>query len=110
MPSRKVYNFIIVLVTTSKLYEAKKIAQALLVKREAACINIIKGVSSLFRWKGKIQREKEVLLIIKTKRRLFRKMLKTIKKNHSYSVPEIIALPIVAGDEPYLEWIDEILN
>lgn len=102
-------KFIVVLVTASSLKEGKEIAKALLEKRQAACVNLVKNISSFFVWKGKIQAEDEVLLIIKSKRQIFDKMMKTIKSQHSYEVPEIIAFPIIAGDTAYLKWLDEIV-
>jgi len=108
MSSKKIKDFMVLMVTVSTLKEAKKIAQALLTKKEAACVNIIKDITSFFHWKGKVQRTSEVLLIIKGKKDIFNKMLKTIKNHHSYTVPEIIALPIIAADKPYLRWLDEV--
>ena len=101
-------SYIVILVVASSLKEAKKIAQALLVKKEAACVNIIRDISSFFWWQGKIQKAREVLLLIKTSNNLFNKALKTVRKGHSYSVPEIIALPIKASNKAYLEWIEEV--
>jgi len=108
MSSKKIKDFMVLMVTVSTLKEAKKIAQALLTKKEAACVNIIKDITSFFHWKGKVQGASEVLLIIKGKKDIFNKMLKTIKNHHSYTVPEIIALPIIAADKPYLRWLDEV--
>lgn len=108
MSSKKTKDFMVLMVTASTPREAKKIAQILLAKKEAACVNIIKDITSFFHWEGKIQRTSEVLLIIKGKKHLFNKMLKTIKNHHSYTVPEIIALPIIAADKPYLKWLDEV--
>jgi periplasmic divalent cation tolerance protein len=73
----------------------------------AACVNIIDNIKSIFWWQGKIDKAKEVLLIIKTKKKLIDKLIKKVKSLHSYAVPEIIALPIIAGNKKYLEWIDE---
>ena len=100
-------DFIVILVTASSEEEAKKIAQSLVDKRLAACVNIIKNVYSLFWWQGKIDSAKEVLLVIKTRKALAAKLIKKIKSLHSYEVPEIIALPIVSGNKEYLEWINE---
>jgi periplasmic divalent cation tolerance protein len=70
-----------------------------------ACANIIFGVESRFWWKGRINKAKETLLILKTRRENFKRVEKEIKRIHSYEVPEIIALPIVAGSKSYLEWL-----
>jgi periplasmic divalent cation tolerance protein len=99
--------YTVVLVTASDKQEAEKIAQGLLSQRLAACVNMIEGITSVFRWQGKIDRATEVLLIIKTRKPLVKKVISQVKLLHSYEVPEIIALPIVAGSREYLEWIDE---
>lgn len=98
---------IVVFVTASSKKEAQKLASCLLQEKLAACVNVIDGVDSYFRWQGKIDKAKEALLMIKTKKLLFNKLLKKIKSLHSYEVPEIIALPIIAGNKEYLDWIDD---
>ena len=98
-------DYIVVFVTAKSEKEAEKIAQVLLKEKLAACVNIAPGLKSVFRWKGKISAEVEVLLMIKTKDRLFEKLKKKIIEIHSYDVPEIIALPILAGFEKYLDWL-----
>jgi len=101
-----VEDFIIILVTTSSEEEGRKIAQVLVEKRIAACVNIINDIESIYRWKGKISDEKEVLLLIKTRKKLYKSVEEEIRKLHSYEVPEIIALPIISGSKDYLYWID----
>lgn len=98
---------IVVLVTAPKEPEARKIANYLVTKKLAACVNIMPKIESFFWWEGKIDKAKEFLLVIKTKKQLFNKLVKAVKSKHSYSVPEIIALPIIAGNKDYLEWISE---
>jgi len=98
--------YIVVLITSPKSH-AKKIAESLLSKKLIACANIIKRVDSLFWWQKKIDGAKESLIIIKTKKNLFVKLVKAVKAMHPYQVPEIIALPILSGNKEYLEWIDE---
>ena len=97
---------IVILVTAKDKEEATKIAQGLLAAKLIACANIVEGVRSLFRWQGKIESSAEVLLILKTKRSLFKEVATKVKSLHSYQTPEIIALPIVAGSEDYLGWIN----
>ena len=99
-------HFIVIFVTASSEEEAEKIAQSLVEKRLVACVNIIKDVQSVFRWKGKILDEKELLLIIKTRKKLYKNVEKEVKNLHAYEVPEIIALPIISGSKDYLYWVD----
>jgi len=99
--------YIVVFVTVEKKQEAEKIARRLVEKKLAACVNVDQGVNSFFRWQGRVQNCREYLLVIKTKKSLFPRLEKEIKSCHSYSVPEIIALPIVAGEKKYLAWINE---
>lgn len=106
--SEKMY--LVVLITTSCKKEAEKIARILLEDRLAACINIVEKLNSFFWWQGKIDKAEESLLIIKTKKALFSQLVKRVKTIHSYTVPEIIALPIVKGERNYLEWLDESLR
>ncbi len=101
---------IVVFVTAKDRAEAKKISDQLLEKKLIACANIVEGVESVFWWQGKIDQAKETLIILKSKQSLFKKIVKTVKANHSYDVPEVIALPIVDGNPDYLKWIDESLG
>ncbi|KPK74381.1 MAG: hypothetical protein AMJ89_06480 [candidate division Zixibacteria bacterium SM23_73] len=98
-------DYIVVFVTAGSEKEGEKIAQALLKEKLAACVNIVPGLKSVFRWKGKISTEEEVLLMIKTKDGLFEKLKKRVIELHGYEVPEIIALGILAGYEKYLDWL-----
>ncbi len=98
-------GFIVVFVTCSSLEEAEKIGNSLVGKRLVACVNIMPEIESIFLWKGKIAKEKEVLLIAKSRMELFDSIQNEVRELHSYEVPEIIALPIEAGAEDYLEWI-----
>ena len=98
-------DYIVIFVTCASEKEGEKIGHALLEEKLAACVNIVPGLKSLFRWKGKISTEQEVLLIIKTKDTLFEKLKKRVIELHSYEVPEIIALGVLAGYEKYLDWI-----
>ncbi|MGD0795534.1 MAG: divalent-cation tolerance protein CutA [Dehalococcoidales bacterium] len=98
--------YIVVFITTKDADEAEKIGKTLVKRRQAACVNIVPEVSSHFWWKDKLNAAKESLLIVKTKESLLPDIIKSVKKAHSYSVPEIIALPIVGGNRDYLDWID----
>jgi periplasmic divalent cation tolerance protein len=99
-------EYIAVWVTAAKVEDAEMIARALLDQRLAACCNIMNGVRSLYRWEGKIVDEPEVLVVIKSRAELFEKIKGTVTAMHGYTVPEIIAFPVVNGSEPYLRWID----
>ena len=100
-------RYSVVLTTSSSVEEARKIAEALLDKKQAACINIVGPMESHFVWKGKSCTEKEYLIVIKAREDHFTKIKETILKTHSYDVPEIILLPIKKGFDRYLRWIDE---
>jgi len=99
-------HYIIILITTKNKKQATQIAQALLQSKLIACANIIDGVQSLFWWQGKIDSSKETLLILKTKKILFKKVEAKVKSLHSYQTPEIISLPIANGSKDYLGWIN----
>ena len=99
--------YIVLLITASNIEEANKIAELLLNQRKAACVNIVPRVSSLFWWQDKLDSAQESLLIVKTKASLLPEIISLVKGIHSYDVPEIIALPIVGGNQDYLEWIDK---
>ncbi|MDA8433791.1 MAG: divalent-cation tolerance protein CutA [Nitrospiraceae bacterium] len=100
-------EYIVVLITAQKEDEAVEIAREIVEGRLAACVNIVRGVRSLYRWQGKTEDEEEVMMVAKTRRALFADLTKRVKELHRYSVPEIIALPIVEGSEDYLEWLGE---
>lgn len=99
---------IVVLVTCGSEEEASKIGRSLVEEHLAACVNIISPVRSIYRWEGKVCDEKEWLLIIKTRSQRFEVLEKRIKALHSYSVPEIISLPIQEGAASYLDWLTEM--
>jgi periplasmic divalent cation tolerance protein len=98
--------YIIVHVTVKDIDEGRKIAKSLVKRRLAACVNIVPEVESHFWWKDKLETAKEAMLFIKTKEELLPELKKNIKKIHSYSIPEIIALPVTGGSRDYLEWIE----
>ncbi len=94
---------LVVLVTCSSAAEARRIANAVVEARLAACVNILPGaVTSIYRWKGKVESAKERLLLIKTSRKRLAKLRSAVERLHSYDVPEFIALPIAAGSPKYL--------
>ncbi len=103
-------SHLIVFMTTPNKEEAVKIVSTLLEEKLIACGNIIDSVSSFFWWKEKIEEEKEVLVIMKSNEKLFKKLSKRAEELHSYDVPEILALPIVDGLSSYLEWLKDCLE
>jgi len=97
--------YIVLLITTATAEEAQRISRVLLEQRKIACVNIVPEVSSFFWWQGKLDSAQESLLIIKTKALLLNEVVALVRENHSYDIPEIIALPIIGGNQNYLEWI-----
>ncbi len=100
-------KYCIVYTLTSNIEEAKKITHALVGKKLAACANIIQNVTSVYEWKGEVCEDGEYLILIKTKQELFEAVKSSILKNHSYELPAILMLPVEAGLEGFLKWIDE---
>lgn len=100
---------IVVLSTCATAEEAQRLARALVEKRLAACVNVIPGVRSVYRWKDVIEDDEEVLLLIKTSRPLIEELRGEIERLHSYEVPEVIALAVVDGSERYLAWMNREL-
>lgn len=97
---------IVVLSACDSEESAATLAHSLVEQRLAACVNIVPGARSVYRWQGKIEDASEWLLIIKSRRDLFDRLREAIAKTHSYEVPEVIALPVVDGSEAYLAWLD----
>jgi len=96
---------IVVLVTASSSEEAARLAQALVDERLAACVNVVPGLRSIYRWQERVETADEVLLIVKTARHLLPAATHLVQSLHSSTVPEVIALPIVGGAAPYLDWL-----
>ena len=103
-------GFRVVLITCGSREEAEKISKILVEEKLAACVNILSGVKSYFWWKGKVDEADEYLLIIKTSVEKIEKLFRKVKELHSYSVPEIISLPILEGNTEYLKWIEESIK
>ena len=89
---------------------ADALARGLVEARLAACVNIVPGARSVYRWNGKVEESKEWLLIIKSSRALARELIEELKRLHTYQVPEAVAIPIVDGSDAYLEWLDRELR
>ena len=103
-------NYIIVLVTTKDQQEAEKISQKLLKERLIACANIVSPVRSFFNWSGRTEKAEECLVVMKSRRDLFRQVAEHVKSLHSYEVPEVLALPIVDASKAYLDWMSVVLK
>lgn len=95
-----------VLMTAGSQEEAEQIARALVTELLAACVNVMPGVTSIYRWEGKVERDEEWLLVAKTRSEVLDELIGRVQALHSYDVPEIIALPITKGNETYLRWLD----
>ena len=101
------FQYILVYITTASREEAKKISKALLETELVACTNIIGEMHSAYHWQGQIEENQETILVAKTKLELFTELETKVKELHSYDCPCIIALPIIAGSEGYLEWLQQ---
>jgi periplasmic divalent cation tolerance protein len=100
----------VVLITCPDEESARFISHLLLTRRLAACVNIIPNITSYFWWgkrENSIHESREVILLVKTKQGLLRELTRTVKENHQYQIPEIIALPIVGGSKEYARWMDD---
>jgi periplasmic divalent cation tolerance protein len=98
---------LLVLMTAGSQEEAERIARTLVGEMLAACVNVIPGVTSIYRWQGEIQQDQEWLLVAKSRRDVLNDLVRRVQALHSYDLPEIIALPLVGGSEAYLRWLDE---
>jgi periplasmic divalent cation tolerance protein len=97
---------VVVLITTDSHESAYSLAKQLVASRKAACVNIVPRVDSVFWWEGNTESEQETLLIVKSKLSALPALIDLVRQLHTYDVPEIIALPIIGGYDPYLNWVD----
>ena len=102
------YN--IVFMTAGSREEAVKIVRVLLKEKLIACGNVVDSVSSFFWWHGKIEEEKEVLVVMKSSEKLFKRLSERVKELHSYDVPEVLAVPVVDSSPLYLDWLKSVLS
>jgi periplasmic divalent cation tolerance protein len=98
-------DYRVVLVTVPDSASGEKIAAGLVENKFAACVNVVPGLTSIYRWEGKVEKSSEVLLVIKTRTGQLPSVSRFVKENHKAKVPEIISLPITEGDKNYLDWI-----
>lgn len=104
-------QILVVFVTVSSEDEGKKIGMDLVNNKLAACVNLVPKIHSIFSWQGKIETEDEVLLVIKTTQERINELINKVKELHSYDVPEILAIPVFAGNQDYIDWVlDETAN
>lgn len=99
-----------VFVTTPNRKTSEKLSKGLVKNKLAACVNALPGLRSRYWWKGKVETAREELLLIKTTHRRLPALIRWVKKNHPYQVCEVVALPIVSGNKPYLDWIAQSLS
>lgn len=98
---------LVVLSTVGRAEDAERIGRALVERGLAACVNVLPAVTSIYRWKGKLEQAEERLLVIKTRAERFAALREALVSLHPYEVPEVVALTIADGHQPYLDWLDE---
>ncbi|MEM7417683.1 MAG: divalent-cation tolerance protein CutA [Gemmatimonadota bacterium] len=96
---------VVVLTTAAGMEDATRLAEALVDRRLIACANLVPGVTSVYRWEGRVQRDSEVLLILKTTRAVVNRVEEELVDLHAYDVPEVLVLPVVGGSNDYLAWL-----
>ncbi len=102
-------EYLLVLITAPES-ESEKIANTLVKEGMAACVNIVSGIRSIYTWKGKIEKDAEDLLLVKTRAEHLENLTQKVISIHSYEVPEVIAISLEAGATPYLQWIDQVVG
>ena len=107
MSEQTLSEHIVVYITAPGEEEAAGLARTLVEEKLAACVNMVSNVRSIYSWQGRIEDDKELLMIVKTQRHLFDRLAAKVREIHSYDVPEIIALPIVEGSPDYLRWLQD---
>ncbi|MGF1526139.1 MAG: divalent-cation tolerance protein CutA [Candidatus Competibacterales bacterium] len=103
-------DYVVVLCTCSNRAQGRTLADGLVTQRLAACVNMVPGVESIYTWRGEVQCDEEVLLVIKTHRRAMAALTAHLERHHPYDVPEVIALPLEGGSNAYLQWIDSCVT
>lgn len=105
--ARRANGVVVVLVTCANEEQGVSIARSLVGERLAACVNLVRGVRSIYRWHDQLEDEQETLLLVKTRTRLLARVERRVRELHTYEVPEVVALPVAAGSRPYLDWVLE---
>ena len=100
--------YVIAYITTKNIAQARKIGEVAVKEKLAACANIVPAIESVYWWKGKIEKEKEALLLLKTKKSLAGKLIKRVKELHSYEIPCVDIIPVTEGNEDYFKWVEEV--
>jgi len=98
---------VVALSTVGSAADAERVARALVERRLAACVNVVPGLVSVYRWKGSVEREEERLLVVKTRADKVEALREALVALHPYELPELVVLPVVGGHAPYLAWIAE---
>jgi periplasmic divalent cation tolerance protein len=101
---------VVALSTVGSAEDAERVARALVERRLAACVNVVPGVASVYRWKGEVCRDQEWLLVVKTRGEKLQALREALVALHPYELPELVALPIEAGHAPYLAWLDDCVS
>jgi periplasmic divalent cation tolerance protein len=101
---------LVVLTTAPDIWEAESLAEKLVKERLAACVQVLPQMTSFYFWEGEVQKEGEHLLLIKTVEARYDALMQFIRQNHSYEVPEIVALKSAEASQPYVEWLESYIN
>lgn len=101
---------VVALTTVARAEDGERIARSLVERRLAACVNVVPGVVSVYRWKGEVCRDEESLLVVKTRGEKIEALREALVSLHPYELPELVALPVESGHGPYLAWLDESVS